>query len=98
MSPGERARFGRQMRLPEVGEAGQARLANAEVRLDAGGFARTIAVRYLERAGVRVDANERTDAERRPPIDLGVSHVAAREVAEGAMEALLAVRTTLGIE
>lgn len=47
-------RFTRQIRLAEVGEAGQARLAAARVQLGATGPAREIEERYLRAAGVGV--------------------------------------------
>lgn len=44
-------RHGRQVRLAEVGEAGQNRLAGARVAVTADGFAGDIATRYLAGAG-----------------------------------------------
>jgi hypothetical protein len=43
--------LGRQLRLPEVGEPGQRRLASARVRVAAGAEAGST-VSYLERAGI----------------------------------------------
>jgi hypothetical protein len=45
-------RHGRQTRLAEVGDLGQAQIARARVDVRAGGFAGEIAARYLAGAGV----------------------------------------------
>jgi hypothetical protein len=45
-------RHGRQMRLAEVGEVGQKRLAAAQITVAADGLAGEVAVRYLAGAGV----------------------------------------------
>jgi hypothetical protein len=45
-------RHGRQTKLAEVGQAGQARIAAAQVEVRAGGLAGEVAVRYLAGAGV----------------------------------------------
>ena len=87
------SRFTRQIRLADVGEAGQAKLAAARVALRTEGFARTIEERYLRAAGVGV-----AEAESQLPklaVDLGLRHTAAREVAEGAYAALVAMREVL---
>lgn len=85
---------GRQTRLREVGDAGQARLAAAHVDPAASGRAREVALEYLHRAGVgRVG-----EGGMRVPADvaaLGLRHAAAREVAEGALAALVAIRAVL---
>lgn len=47
-------RYGRQVRLPEIGEAGQRRLSASEVVLAAANEAREIEATYLARAGVVV--------------------------------------------
>lgn len=83
----------RQVRLPEVGEAGQARLAATTAPLGAIGFARTIEAKYLERAGLTT-AESGTPA----PVDvasLGLQNEAAREVGEGALRALAVLRNVL---
>lgn len=49
-----RVRFSRQIRLPEIGEHGQARLSSSDVRPTASGFARVVESLYLAHAGVRV--------------------------------------------
>lgn len=91
-----RAQLARQMRLPEVGEAGQRRLAAAEVELQADGFARSIELAYLRRAGIEpVERAREGAAVARPRPDLGLRHAAAREIADGAMSALASVRIAL---
>ena len=104
------ARHGRQIRLPEVGEAGQERLEASEVVLGGEGDARDVEGAYLRAAGVKVreaygSVSARTRAKARPDektaLDavhaLGVRDVAAREVASGAMRALVAMRTILNV-
>lgn len=104
------ARHGRQIRLPEVGEEGQARLEASEVVLGGAGDAREIEATYLRAAGVKVreahpNASARTRAKAMPEEKtstdavkaLGIRDPAAREVAEGAMRALVAMRTALGV-
>lgn len=89
-----RAQLARQMRLPEVGEAGQLRLAAAQVELQAEGFARVIETTYLRRAGIDpIDHGSHGSA--RPRLDLGLRHASAREIADGAMSALVSVRAAL---
>jgi molybdopterin/thiamine biosynthesis adenylyltransferase len=108
----DRVRHGRQIRLPEIGEAGQERLAASEVVLSAAGDAREIEAAYLARAGVRVvdDANAEAKAKTKADADgtaklraealasLGIRDSVARETADGALRALLAMRKILGIE
>lgn len=93
----DRRRYGRQIRLVDVGEAGQARLCAAEVELATAGFARAIEARYLEGAGMRVEGEGGAPA-RIDVATLGLRHVHAREVGEGALSALVAIRAALGIE
>ncbi len=95
--------YTRQIRLADVGEAGQAKLCAAKVSLRSQGFARTIEQRYVVCAGMAEAESEL------PTIDpsrvdelanvcgLGLRHAAAREVAEGALHALAAIRTALGV-
>jgi hypothetical protein len=49
----DRRRYGRQIRLAEIGEQGQERLLAAEVVLGGEGVARDVERKYLEVAGVR---------------------------------------------
>lgn len=97
LSAKERRRFGRQIRLPEVGEVGQERLCRASVPLTSTTeLARWVEERYLLASGVKVD---RTSARVAPPPEalnaLGLRHAAAREVASGALLALDAIRAAL---
>jgi hypothetical protein len=108
----DRARHGRQICLPEIGEEGQARLSASEVVLQGAGPAREIEAAYLARAGVRVvddakaagrakaKAEGNGDAKAYADVlaTLEVTDAAARDVAEGALRALLAMRKILGIE
>jgi hypothetical protein len=104
-------RHGRQIRLAEIGEAGQERLLAAEVVLGAAGDAREIEAAYVARAGMRVvdDAREDAKAKARAEADgteairkaalaaLGLRDSKALDVADGALRALLAMRKALGI-
>jgi hypothetical protein len=105
----DRVRHGRQIRLPEIGEAGQERLYASEVVLQSAGDAREVEAAYLVRSGVRVvdDASAATALEARSASStayadtfaaLGMRDRAARDVAEGALRALVAMRSALGIE
>jgi hypothetical protein len=91
----DRRRYMRQIRLAEVGEAGQARLVEAKVGLASRGYAREIEERYLRAAGIE------PSGDRSPELSaevLGLRNPAAREVGEGAFHALLAFRRALAIE
>src|SRR5687767_5033255 len=57
LSSAERARYARHLLLPEIGEAGQARLLACQVRVAASAEAGALAVArsYLERAGLQVE-------------------------------------------
>jgi len=85
-------RFTRQVRLAEVGEAGQARLIAAEARVHAGGAAGEVEARYLRGAGLSV-AGEATGA----PVAAWLEELTpeARVVAAGAYAALTVVRAVL---
>ncbi len=104
------ARHGWQIRLPEVGEAGQARLADSEVVLGGAGDAREVEAAYLRGAGVKVreahgSASAKAKAKARPDEKtvaeavkvLGLRDPASRDVADGAMRALVAMRAILGV-
>lgn len=106
----DRARHGRQIRLAEIGEAGQARLASAHAVLRSSGAARTIETAYLRAAGVGVDdvdagdaaaaaggASGGADAVLRQEETLGLTDPTARDVARGALAALIAMREILGV-
>ncbi len=108
----DRVRHGRQIRLPEIGEAGQERLAASEVVLGGTGDVREVEAAYLARAGVRVvddahaQAKARAKATAAGPKDvrtatlaaLGIRDSFARDVADGAVRALLEMRTILGVD
>jgi hypothetical protein len=94
----DRRRYTRQIRLADVGEAGQARLEASPVVLGGTGFARWIEERYLRAAGVGRAAPDGA-ATAPPGVDpsvLGLRHEAAREVGDGALRALVALRRALG--
>lgn len=103
-------RHGRQIRLPEIGEAGQERLCASEVAVQSSNDAREIEAEYLTRSGIRVvaapsapaapaaSANGGTAARDEVLASLGVRDAAARDVAVGALSALVAIRGVLGIE
>ena len=112
MATDTRVRYGRQTRLPEIGEAGQARLMAADVVLGGAGDARTVEAAYVARAGMHVvdDATAEAKAKTTALADgsdqlhadaltsLGLKDSVAREVGDGALRALLAMRKILGIE
>lgn len=62
--PIDRVRHGRQIRLVEIGEAGQQRLSSSEVCLRASGEAREVEAAYLEGAGLRVRVRVTENADR----------------------------------
>ena len=101
-------RYGRQTRLPEIGQAGQERLGVARVAAGAEGEARDVEVAYLAAAGIPViaDADSKSDATAKAQANaeaksalaaLAVKDPSARQVADGAMRALLAMRRILGV-
>ncbi|MFO0741291.1 MAG: hypothetical protein U0270_35675 [Labilithrix sp.] len=89
------SRFTRQIRLVDVGEAGQARLEAARVAPRTEGFARSVEETYLRAAGVGLGPGAPAAGSTAP--DLGLRHAAAREVADGAYAALVAMRRVLGV-
>jgi hypothetical protein len=103
-------RFGRQIRLQEIGEEGQARLEASEVVLGGAGDAREVEGMYLRLAGLKVreayaSASAKAKAKAKPDEKLatdavkalGVRDRAAQDVADGAMRALVAMRAILGV-
>lgn len=92
---GDRLRYTRQIRLPEIGEAGQARLAAAAIAPSGQGYARTIEATYLRLAGVGTVREEEVGTLDADVSSLGVRDPAARDVAEGALRALAAIREAL---
>jgi hypothetical protein len=101
----DRVKHGRQIRLAEIGEAGQARLASRAVAPCGQGLAREIEETYLSRAGVRVREDGVRAGEgdgdgaplRVDPALLGLRRAGAREVGEGALRALAAIRALLEV-
>jgi hypothetical protein len=86
-------RYGRQMMLPEIGDAGQAKLARAVVALGGEGLSHEIAASYAERAGVgQVVAGPIDEAALAPSF---LRHAATRAVVSGARAALSALRGAL---
>lgn len=108
----DRVRHGRQIRLPEIGEAGQERLLATDVVLGAVGDAREIEAAYAARSGMHVVDDARADAKERTKqaadgqasaravvlASLGISDPKALEVADGALRALLAMRKAVGVD
>ena len=88
-------KYTRQIRLKEVGEAGQARLAAATIAPSASrAWARTIEATYLRAAGVGTVSDAQGDLH----VDvgsLGIRDDAARDFAEGALAALVAMKKVL---
>lgn len=91
----DRLRFTRQTRLAEIGERGQARLSAAIVPITTAGFAADIEARYLRGAGVILATTEGATRSRPPAVDLEIENAEAREVAEGALAALVALKGIL---
>ncbi len=105
---GDGVRHGRQIRLAEIGAAGQDRLEAAEAVLGGAHDAREIEATYLRQAGMKVreahpSAAARTRAKPYEKVAiealraLGIRDPAARDVGDGAMRALIAMRTVLGV-
>jgi hypothetical protein len=105
-------RHGRQIRLPEIGEAGQERLNATDAVLGAVGDAREVEAAYVARSGMRVVDDARADAKEKARAladgqtaaqaevlaSLGIRDPKALEIADGALRALLAMRKALGID
>jgi hypothetical protein len=95
MSPGEAARYARQILLVGVGESGQERVLAARAPVGGPGLAHEIATRYAGRAGfAKVIAGpipSEDDAEI-------VRHEAPRRVFEGSRAALAVFRATVSGE
>jgi hypothetical protein len=90
LSRDARARFARQISLPEIGEQGQLRLAETRVRCG-----NPVAALYLERAGLDVvDAPNEA-----PALHVQAGDPALHEAAaflSGALAAVEAIKTALG--
>jgi hypothetical protein len=94
----DRLRFTRQIRLPEIGEAGQERLEAAQIALSAkDGDAQAFELGYLAAAGITVIEGQRASAVAEGAFGaLGLKDPAARAVGEGALRALVAMKEILG--
>jgi molybdopterin/thiamine biosynthesis adenylyltransferase len=98
----DQRRYSRQTRLAEIGPSGQAKLCEAKVAIRSLGHVRTIERRYATASGMVETEATPTVApaivERDAAVErLGFRHAASRDVAEGALRALVAIRATLGI-
>ena len=94
-------RYERQTRLADIGLGGQVKLCAAKVAIRSQGFARTIEHRYVVASGMTESAAETTvdpsRVDRTADVTaLGLRNDAARDVAEGALRALSAIRIALG--
>jgi hypothetical protein len=94
----DRARYLRQILLAGVGEQGQQRLAAARVSIpsETAEATRSVARRYLERAGLGAVTVESGPAEAPAWLDEAVSDPAARAVIEGSLLALDRIKLALG--
>jgi hypothetical protein len=86
-------RYARQMRIAEIGESGQRRLAAATAAVSGETLAHGIATAYAERAGIEDIRAGIVDPEGLAPPFL--EHPAARAVVAGARAALSAMRAAL---
>ena len=90
-------RFVRQVLLPEIGEAGQMRIVEAEAAIAGAGLAHEIAARYAEGAGFGAVVAGAVDVEALAPASI-VGVDAAREVLAGSRAALAEMRRALELE
>jgi hypothetical protein len=86
-------RYARQMRLAEVGEDGQRRLAEAMAAVDGEGLKHEIATAYARRAGMGGIVAGEIDASYLAPAF--IEHEAPRAVVAGSRAALAALRAAL---
>lgn len=89
-------RLERQRRLPEVGPAGEARLAAARAVVR-GREGALVELAYLERAGLGSVELRPREAPAEFPHGAALLHPASREVAAGAWRALRTIRGVLGV-
>ena len=89
-------RFLRQVLLPEIGPAGQERLASASAAVAGDGLHHEVATRYARAAGVGAIVAGPVDVDRLAPVEVCV-HPAARSVLAGARAALGALRAGVGL-
>lgn len=90
MQAAEQARYGRQLLLSGVGEAGQRRVIAGVARVAGEGLRHEIAMRYATRAGFGTVAAGTIDVDDEAP----VTHAAAAAVLAGSRAALVAFRRT----
>lgn len=90
-------RYTRQVRLAEVGEAGQERLLRASVELQSRGASGTFERKYLEGAGVTV-SGAGSGGTTAAPTWAEALDPAARDVAAGAYAALRTIKAILQAE
>lgn len=90
----DRARHLRQILVAEIGEAGQARIAEGEAHVLGDGLAHEVAARFAEGAGLsRLLPGHLDEAELAPAF---VKLPAARSVLSGSRAALREIRRALG--
>jgi hypothetical protein len=89
------ARYVRQMLVADIGEAGQARLADAVAPLSGEGLAYDIATTYASRAGIGRVVPGPIDERALAPSFL--EEPAARAVVAGSRAALASIRAALGM-
>lgn len=92
-------KHGRQVRVPEVGIAGQEAIDRASLpSRTTTAAARTVERTYVEAAGARLAAAVAPDPEVASVLAvLELEHPEARDVAEGALAALASLRQVLGV-
>ena len=98
-------RWDRQIRLRNVGPAGQARIGAARVQVDANSDS-DLLVRYLDRAGVQIEGDAKATSPasaevlvpRSCPHRSFFRHEASRSVAESSWQALELIRRILEID
>jgi sulfur-carrier protein adenylyltransferase/sulfurtransferase len=86
-------RYARQMRLAEVGDAGQRRLGDARAAVAGEGLKHEVATAYASRAGIGgIVAGEVDESSLAPSF---IEHAAPRAVVAGSRAALAALRAAL---
>lgn len=89
-------RYTRQVRLAEVGVSGQEKLCRAEIHPGGEGVAGEVEARYLAAAGARVAAaTSSAVSEEVRAVLAPFTNDEARDFAEGALRALVAIRDVL---
>lgn len=90
----DRARHLRQILVAEIGEAGQARIADAEARVLGAGLSHEIAARFAEGAGFPRLTQASVDVSDLAPSFMTLP--AARQILAGSRLALREIRRALG--